>query len=95
MKYTFESTGTFGGGGEVALFHDDTPAGGGTIPRTTPISFGMSGFEVGYQRGPSITTDYDAPFGFTAGALGKVTFDVEGRAARDAAAQARVGNAIQ
>ena len=94
-KYTFESTGTFGGGGQVALFHGDTPAGGGTIPRTTPISFGMSGFEVGYQRGPSITTDYDAPFAFTPGALGKVTFDVEGRPPRDAAAQARVANAIQ
>ena len=53
------------------------------------------GFEVGYQRGPSITTDYDAPFAFTPGALGKVTFDVEGRPPRDAAAQARVGNAIQ
>ena len=52
VKCTFASTGTFGGGGEVELFHDDTPVGGGNVPRTVPISFGMSGFEVGYQRGP-------------------------------------------
>jgi arylsulfatase len=95
VKLSFASTGTFGGGGEVALFHGDVPAGGGTIPRTVPISFGMSGFEVGYQRGPAITDDYEAPFRFTPERLGKVTFDVEGRPTRDGAAQARIANAIQ
>ena len=95
VKCTFASTGTFGGGGDVELSHDDVPVGGGNVPRSVPISFGMSGFEVGYQRGPSITSDYDAPFRFTAERLGKVTFDVEGRAKRDAAAQERIGNAIQ
>ena len=55
VKCTFASTGTFGGGGDVELFHDDVPVGGGNVPRSVPISFGMSGFEVGYQRGPSIT----------------------------------------
>ena len=47
------------------------------------------------QTGPAITSDYDAPFRFTAERLGKVTFDVEGRAKRDPAAQERIGNAIQ
>jgi arylsulfatase A-like enzyme len=95
VKCTFASTGTFGGGGDVELFHDDAPVGSGKVPRTVPISFGMSGFEVGYQRGPAITSDYDAPYRFTAERLGKVTFDVEGRAKRDAAAQDRIANAIQ
>ena len=95
MKCAFASTGAFGGGGDVALFHDDLPVGGGSVPRTVPISFGMSGFEVGYQRGPAITSDYEAPFRFTPERLGKVTFDVEGRAKRDAAAEARVAESIQ
>ena len=69
--------------------------GRGPIPRTTPLFYGIQGFEVGYQRGPSITPDYDAPFTFTPGALGKVTFDVEGRPQRDAAGEARVGMGTQ
>ena len=95
VKCTFASTGAFGGGGDVELFHDDAPVGGGKVPRTVPISFGMSGFEVGYQRGPAITSDYDAPFRFTAERLGKVTFDVEGRAKREVGAQERIGMATQ
>ena len=41
VKCTFASTGTFGGGGDVELFHDDVAVGGGNVPRTVPISFGM------------------------------------------------------
>ena len=93
VRCTFRSTQPFQG--EIEMFYDELPVGSGSIPRTVPVSFGISGFEVGYQRGPSTTPDYEAPFPFTPGALGKVVFDVEGRAPQDAAAQARVGMAIQ
>ncbi len=93
VKCAFTSTGMFEG--EVELFHDDAPVGKGAIPRTTPISFGMSGFEVGYQRGPSTTPDYEAPFRFTPERLGKVSFDVQGRSWLDPDAQSRVANATQ
>ncbi len=93
VRCTFTVTQPFQG--DLEMFFDGAPVGRGSIPRTVPISFGISGFEVGYQRGPSTTPEYEAPFPFTPGALGKVVFDVEGRPPRDAAAQARVGLAIQ
>jgi len=93
VRCAFRSTQPFQG--EIELFYGELPVGSGAIPRTVPVSFGISGFEVGYQRGPSTTSDYEAPFPFTPGALGKVVFDVEGRAPQDAAAQARVGMATQ
>ena len=93
VRCAFRSTQPFQG--ELELFYGELPVGSGAIPRTVPVSFGISGFEVGYQRGPSTTPDYEAPFPFTAGTLGKVVFDVEGRTPQDGAAQARVGMAIQ
>jgi arylsulfatase A-like enzyme len=37
------------GGADVALRYGDVPVGEGTIPRTTPVTYGMSPFAVGYQ----------------------------------------------
>ncbi|MEY2472392.1 MAG: hypothetical protein QOK28_1721 [Actinomycetota bacterium] len=43
------------GGADVALRYGDVPVGEGTVPRTTPVTYGMSPFCVGYQGQAPIT----------------------------------------
>ena len=43
--------GEAGDGYDVALSYGDVPVGAGHIPRRTPVTYGMSGFAVGYQPG--------------------------------------------
>ena len=42
-------------GGDVELFYDDVPVGAGTVARTTLLTYGTTGFAVGYQpHGPIV-----------------------------------------
>jgi arylsulfatase len=43
------------GGADIALRYGDVPVGEGTVPRTTPVTYGMSPFCVGYQGQAPIT----------------------------------------
>ena len=44
------------------LFYGDVSVGSGHVARTVPISFGVEGFSVGYQRGAPVTDAYETPF---------------------------------
>ena len=39
-----------------------SPIGKGHVPATTPITYGIVGFTVGYQRGTPVSPTYEAPF---------------------------------
>jgi arylsulfatase len=84
-----------GSGGNVALFYGDVPVGEATIARTTPLTYGSHGFAVGYQPGSPICADLLGRAELTAGVLGRVVIESEGRAPRDGAARARVDLATQ
>jgi arylsulfatase len=84
-----------GGGGEVALFYGDVPVGEGTIARTTPVTYGMTFFAVGYQPSGSVCPALAGRAEVTPGVLGRVTIEAEGRAARNRAAEARADLALQ
>jgi hypothetical protein len=89
----FTPTGRFEG--DVALYYGDVAVGEGHIARTTPISFGVEGFSVGYQRGAAITGAYEAPFAIDHAVLTRVVIDGMGDAYRDAPAEERAALAQQ
>jgi hypothetical protein len=67
-----------GTGGEVTLFVDGEPVGGGRMEQTVPFRFsGYAGMDVGRDNGLPVDRDYAdrSPFAFT-GTIRKVVFDV-------------------
>jgi arylsulfatase len=92
-RVVFTPTGRFQG--DVALYYDDIPVGEGHVARTTPITYGVEGFTVGYDRGAAVTSAYEAPFAIDHGVLRRVTIDGIGSPHRDHAAEERVALAQQ
>ena len=92
-RVVFTPTGRFRG--DVTLYYGDVPVGEGHLDRTTPISFGVEGFSVGYQRGAAITDAYEAPFAIDHAVLRRVVIDGLGAAYRDASAEERAALAQQ
>jgi arylsulfatase len=92
-RVVFTPTGRFQG--DVALYYDDVPVGEGHLSMTTPVSYGVEGFTVGYQRGASVTSDYDPPFAIDHSVLERVVIDGLGPPHRDRAAEERVAMAQQ
>jgi arylsulfatase len=68
---------------DVALSYGDVPVGSGRIPRRTPVTYGMSGFAVGYQPGAPICEALEGRAEVTPGVLRKVVIVPEGRPRRD------------
>jgi arylsulfatase A-like enzyme len=65
-------------GGEVTLYVDDEPVGGGRIEHTVPARFsGYAGMDIGRDNGLPVDRNYadKSPFAFT-GRVKKVVFDV-------------------
>jgi len=65
-------------GGEVTLYIDDEPVGGGRIEHTVPVRFsGYAGMDIGRDNGMPVDRSYvdKSPFVFT-GRVKKVVFDV-------------------
>jgi arylsulfatase len=87
-RVVFTPTGRFQG--DVALYYDDVPVGEGHLSMTTPVSYGVEGFTVGYQRGASVTSDYDPPFAIDHQVLRRVVIDGIGPPHRDRVAEERV-----
>jgi arylsulfatase len=81
--------------GDVELFHGTERVGGGTIERMVPITFGMTGFSVGWQRGAPVVVRFGGRFELPMGVLREVVVEVDGRLPLDAAAQQRAGLATQ
>ena len=92
-RVVFTPTGRFQG--DVELFYDGLPVGQGHIARTTPISYGMHGFNVGYQRGAAVSDGYEAPFVIDTDVLKRVIVDGIGQPHRDEAGEERVALAQQ
>jgi hypothetical protein len=79
----------------VALSYGDVAVGEGTIPRRTPVTYGMSGFAVGYQPGAPICPALQGRAEITPGVLRKVVIVPEGRPRRDPAKELRKDLATQ
>lgn len=81
--------------GEMQLYYGDVPVGQGIIPRTTPVTYGMLGFSVGFQPGAPIHADYPGRFAVAPGVLRKVVIEAVGRRQRLGEAEDRAGLAMQ
>jgi arylsulfatase len=65
-------------GGDVTLYFDDEPVGGGRIEHTNPVRFtAYAGMDIGRDNGMPVDRSYadKSPFAFT-GAVKKVVFDI-------------------
>ncbi|MET0458408.1 MAG: arylsulfatase [Ilumatobacteraceae bacterium] len=93
VELTFTPTGRFQG--DVALSCDGNPVGEGHVPATTPVTYGIVGFTVGYQRGTSVAPTYEPPFALADGVLRSVVIEPDGREYRDPAAEERAAAAMQ
>jgi len=84
----FRYTKTGDGTGTGTLLCDATPVGEADIPKFTPTSFNGTGagLSCGYELGPAVGDDYDAPFRFNA-TLHHVEVDVGGDAHIDPVAR--------
>ena len=92
-RVEFRATGPFRG--DVDLYYGDVPVGRGDVARTQLATFGMSGFTVGYQRGPGVSPAYEGRFAFTAGALRQVVIEAAGRPFRNPPAEDRAAISTQ
>jgi arylsulfatase A-like enzyme len=92
-RVVFTPTAQFAG--DVELFYDGVPVGQGHVARTTPISYGMTGFTVGHARGHEVTEAYSAPFAIDDAVLKQVVIDGIGEAYRNPPAEERAALAQQ
>jgi arylsulfatase A-like enzyme len=82
----YEKTGDFQGRGTLLL--DGKPVGDGDIPFFTPVRFSITGagLSAGYEIGPAISDEYEAPFPWNA-TLHRVVIEVDGEQHRDPEAE--------
>ena len=92
-EVVFTPTGRFQG--DVAISYDGREVGRGHVPMTTPITYGIVGFTVGYQRGTPVSPTYEVPFAISRDVLRTVVVEPDGREWRDAPAEARAAEAMQ
>jgi arylsulfatase A-like enzyme len=84
------------GGADVALRYGDVPVGEGTVPRTTPVTYGMSPFCVGYQGQAPITPALTGRAAVSPDVVKRVVIDVLKKdRPGEAQARARVDIATQ
>jgi arylsulfatase len=77
-----------GAGGRAALVVDGHPAGAADVGRFTPVAFNEVGIGLtcGYEWGPSVGGDYEAPFAFN-GAIVRAEVTATGPVVRDPVAE--------
>ena len=92
-RATFTPTGRFQG--DVELWYADVPVGKGHIPMTTPISYGVDPFAVGYQRMTPICDALPGRSAITDGVLDHVVIETAGKAYRDPEGELRAALAQQ
>jgi arylsulfatase len=93
VRAVFTATGRFQG--EVELWYGDVPVGRGSIPRTTPLTYGVDPFFVGEQRMTPVSPITAGLGLLPAGMLDHVVIDAIGAAYRDPDGEARLGMARQ
>ena len=93
VELTFTPTGRFQG--DVVISRDGAPIGKGHVPATTPVTYGLVGFTVGYQRGTPVSPTYSSPFPIPNDVLRRVVIEPDGYEYRDPPAEERAGVAMQ
>jgi arylsulfatase A-like enzyme len=75
-------------GGRATLLQDGVAVGDGEVKRYTPVAFNelMIGLTCGYEWGPAVGSDYDAPFAFN-GTIVRAEVTAIGPALRDPVAE--------
>ena len=81
--------------GTVELFYGDVPVGSGHIPRTTPLTFGIEPFCVGFQRGTPIAEMLHGRADIPDGVLDSVVIEALGRRYRNPVREQRSAEAMQ
>jgi hypothetical protein len=71
------------------------PVGRGAIPLTTPVSYGVDPFAVGYQRMTPISPALHGAATMPDGVIDHIVIEATGRAYRDPAGEARSALAMQ
>jgi hypothetical protein len=64
------------GGADVELRYGDVPVGAGSVPRTTPVTYGMAPFAVGYLPQAPITPALSGRSAIPDGVVKRVVFDI-------------------
>ena len=67
------------GGADVDLRYGDVPVGSGSVPRSTPVTYGMAPFAVGYLPQAPITPALSGRAEIPDGVVKRVVFDVTKR----------------
>ena len=80
---------------DVALYYGDVPVGEGTVPRWTPVSYGTTGFAVGYQPGAPICSALAGRAEITPGVLATLVIDIQRRPRPDPGRELRKDMATQ
>ncbi len=86
LALSFDSNGDFSGTARLTI--DGDVVGEGVIPTSTPVRHSISGagLTCGWEQGPPVGADYEAPFAFT-GTLHRVVVEVDGAGHRDPGAE--------
>jgi arylsulfatase len=92
-RAVFTSTSRFKG--TMQLFYGDVPVGEGAIPFTTPVTYGVDPFTVGYQRMTPITPDITGSGRIPDGVLLNVVVDAIGPVFKNAEGEARAALGMQ
>jgi hypothetical protein len=79
----------------MQLFYGDVPVGEGAIPFTTPVTYGVDPFTVGYQRMTPITPDIAGSGRIPDGVLLNVVVDAIGPVFKNAEGEARAALGMQ
>jgi arylsulfatase len=87
VRATFTPTGRFQG--DVELWYGDVPVGSGHIPMTTPLTYGVDPFAVGYQRMTPISPALQGRAAMPDGIIERVVVEAEGRPYRNPEAEQR------
>jgi arylsulfatase len=86
LAVSFTNKGGFGGTAQLLV--DGRVVGAAQIPHVTPVRYSITGGGItcGWEQGPPVGDDYDAPFAFT-GTVRRVVVEVDGQPHRDAGAE--------
>jgi hypothetical protein len=86
LGFRFEKDELLGGQGTLLL--DDVAVGSGAVERFTPVAFNevMVGLTCGYEWGPAVGADYEAPFAFN-GTITRAEVTALGPVVRDPVAE--------
>ena len=86
LTFSFTSAGGFRGTGRLLV--DGQIVGEAEIPHVTPVRYSITGGGItcGWEQGPPVGVDYEAPFAFT-GTVRRVVVEVDGQPHRDEEAE--------